>query len=457
MFNLIILTIFIILFSCFTWSKFSNGLIIFFLLLPSYLIRFRIGLLPTTLLEIMFLIIFIIWIIKYRQSIINNLILIIKNNKILFTAIFFFLLATIISIFTSINIQSALGEGKAFYLEPVIMFVILITTIKEKKQINNILLALIISGLVTAILAIYQHFTGWLVPEAFWSNRQTYRVTAWYGFPNGVGLFLAPLIPFAIYLMKETWPVIKKYKTQKINKLSITNSQSQTTQFKNWLLFLSSIFYLILAPLAIIFSKGTGPLLGIIGGISLLFLINKKTRWLIILVGLISLISLLFLPQLSNIKQEITFQDRSGQIRLAIYKETWNFLKDNPLVGAGLASYSKKIAPYHTTVNNENIEIFHHPHNAFLTMWVNLGILGLLSFIIIKFYSLCFIPYSIYKQKKQLLPLTLFTISSLFIILIMGLVDSPYIKNDLAMFFWLLIALILSSKYHLENTSTKEN
>jgi len=405
----------------------------------------------------MFLIIFIIWIIKYRQSIINNLILIIKNNKILFTAIFFFLLATIISIFTSINIQSALGEGKAFYLEPVIMFVILITTIKEKKQINNILLALIISGLVTAILAIYQHFTGWLVPEAFWSNRQTYRVTAWYGFPNGVGLFLAPLIPFAIYLMKETWPVIKKYKTQKINKLSITNSQSQTTQFKNWLLFLSSIFYLILAPLAIIFSKGTGPLLGIIGGISLLFLINKKTRWLIILVGLISLISLLFLPQLSNIKQEITFQDRSGQIRLAIYKETWNFLKDNPLVGAGLASYSKKIAPYHTTVNNENIEIFHHPHNAFLTMWVNLGILGLLSFIIIKFYSLCFIPYSIYKQKKQLLPLTLFTISSLFIILIMGLVDSPYIKNDLAMFFWLLIALILSSKYHLENTSTKEN
>ncbi|HQF57462.1 MAG TPA: O-antigen ligase family protein [Candidatus Magasanikbacteria bacterium] len=405
----------------------------------------------------MFLIIFIIWIIKYRQSIINNLILIIKNNKILFTAIFFFLLATIISIFTSINIQSALGEGKAFYLEPVIMFVILITTIKEKKQINNILLALIISGLITAILAIYQHFTGWLVPEAFWSNRQTYRVTAWYGFPNGVGLFLAPLIPFAIYLMKETWPVIKKYKTQKINKLSITNSQSQTTQFKNWLLFLSSIFYLILAPLAIIFSKGTGPLLGIIGGISLLFLINKKTRWLIILVGLISLISLLFLPQLSNIKQEITFQDRSGQIRLAIYKETWNFLKDNPLVGAGLASYSKKIAPYHTTVNNENIEIFHHPHNAFLTMWVNLGILGLLSFIIIKFYSLCFIPYSVYKQKKQLLPLTLFTISSLFIILIMGLVDSPYIKNDLAMFFWLLIALILSSKYHLENTSTKEN
>lgn len=457
MFNLIILTIFIILFSCLTWSKFSNGLIIFFLLLSSYLIRFRIGLLPTTLLEIMFLIIFIIWIIKYRQSIINNLILIIKNNKILFTAIFFFLLVTIISIFTSINIQSALGEGKAFYLEPVIMFVILITTIKEKKQINNILLALIISGLVTAILAIYQHFTGWLVPEAFWSNRQTYRVTAWYGFPNGVGLFLAPLIPFAIYLMKETWPVIKKYKTQKINKLSITNSQSQTTKFKNWLLFLSSIFYLILAPLAIIFSKGTGPLLGIIGGISLLFLINKKTRWLIILVGLISLISLLFLPQLSNIKQEITFQDRSGQIRLAIYKETWNFLKDNPLVGAGLASYSKKIAPYHTTVNNENIEIFHHPHNTFLTMWVNLGILGLLSFIIIKFYSLCFIPYSVYKQKKQLLSLTLFTISSLFIILIMGLVDSPYIKNDLAMFFWLLIALILSSKYHLENTSTKEN
>lgn len=467
MFDFIFLTIFIILFSCLTWSKFQNGLIAFFLLLPSYLVRFQIGLLPTTLLEVMFIIIFIIWIIKYHKSIITNLIPIIKNNKILFIAIFFFLLATTISIFTSINTRSALGEWKAFYIEPVIIFTILITTIKEKKQINNILSALIISGLITSVLAIYQHFTGWLVPEAFWSNRNTYRVTAWYGFPNGVGLFLAPLIPLAIYLIKENWNFVKKSKKQKINKLQISNSsllkpdtggqvKSQTLKFENWLLFVSCILYFVLSPLAIIFSKGTGPLLGVFGGIGLLLLLNKKTRWFTLILGFISLIGLLFLPQLSSIKQELSFQDRSGQIRLAIYNETGNFLKDNPLTGAGLASYSEKIAPYHATVNNENIEIFHHPHNIFLTMWVNLGILGLISFVTILIYSFKRGFTNFVNWKLEIGNLKPYLISSLLIIIVMGLVDSPYIKNDLAMFFWLLIALILNNKYDLENTSIKK-
>lgn len=426
MFDFIFLTIFISLFSYFTWYKFQNALILFFLLLPSYLIRFQIGFLPTTLLEIMFGIIFVIWILKYGRTMIYSLWSIIKKYPVLFIGILLFLLAATISVFTSTNTRFALGEWKAFYIEPVIMFIILITSIKEKKDINKIIFALVLSGLITSILAIYQHFTGWLVPEAFWSNRNTYRVTAWYGFPNGVGLFLAPLIPLAIYEIKQI--------------LTIKNKNNTKVLF-----FIPYSLFLILSPLTIIFSKGTGPLLGVLGGIGLLLLLNKKTRWSTLILGFISLISLLFLPQLSGIRQELLFQDRSGQIRLAIYNETGNFLKDNPLTGAGLASYSEKIAPYHTTVNNEKIEIFHHPHNIFLTMWVNLGILGVISFITITFYSLFFLPYYFYKQKKQIPNILLYITSSLFIVMIMGLVDSPYIKNDLAFFFWLLLGLIITT------------
>ena len=89
------------------------------------------------------------------------------------------------------------------------------------------------------------------------------------------------------------------------------------------------------------------------------------------------------------IKQELLMQDRSGQIRINMWGETTELLRANPLTGAGLASYSKRIAPYHHPINgNDNIEIFHHPHNIFLTMWVNLGILGLIGFVwmIVWFY-----------------------------------------------------------------------
>ena len=57
------------------------------------------------------------------------------------------------------------------------------------------------------------------------------------------------------------------------------------------------------------------------------------------------------------------------------------FLTAHPLRGAGLASYTQRIVPYHSQVAGENIEIFHHQHNIFLTMWVNLGLLGLIGFV----------------------------------------------------------------------------
>lgn len=427
MFNLILLTIFTLLFIFLTWKNFSLGLSLFFFLLPTYLLRFQIGILPTTLLEIMFGGIFIVWVIKYNLTIIYNLWSKIKKYPIFFMAILLFLLAATISVFTSSDIQSALGEWKAFYVEPVIMFIILITTL-EKKNINLIIHGLILSGLLTSILAIYQHFTGWFVPEAFWSNRNTYRVTAWYGFPNGVGLFLAPLIPLAIYEIKQMF-----------------------TKFKNnskYLFFILYSLFIILSPFAMVFAKSTGALVGLTAGIGILFIFYKKTRWPAILVGLIGLFSLLFLPQLQSIKQEITFQDRSGQIRLTMWQDTINFLEDNPLTGAGLASYAEKIIPYHSQVNSENIEIFHHPHNIFLTMWVNLGILGLISFVIILFFSFKKGFANFENWKLEIENLKPYLIASLLIIIVMGLVDSPYIKNDSAMFFWLLISLLL---YQMDN------
>jgi len=40
------------------------------------------------------------------------------------------------------------------------------------------------------------------------------------------------------------------------------------------------------------------------------------------------------------------------------------------------------------------------------------------------------------------------------VVLTMGLVDSPYIKNDLAIFFWLLPALLIINQYELEKSKT---
>jgi len=483
MLNYLLLTIYCLLFTLLTWKRLHWGLFLLFLLLPTYLIRFNLGPLPTTLLEVMIWIIFVVWLNKYRQTIVYSLWSIVKKNKLLFIGISLFLISATISLFFSTNLRSALGEWKAFYVEPILLFIILITSNKQsaekqslisnfKFQISKcfplwqrggfersektgcvghsaicnlqstIIFALILTGLVTSLLAIYQHFTGFLVPYAFWQNQNTFRVTAWYGFPNAVGLFLTPLIPLSIYLAKQSWNQIK---------LQVSSYKFQMVIFVSCLLFLLS------SLLAIIYSKGTGPLLGAITGIALLLLIHKKTRWPTITLGFVSLVCLVSLPQFSNVKNEILSQDRSGQIRLTMWQDTLKFLGNHPMVGAGLAAYQQKIIPYHSQVNGENIEIFHHPHNIFLTMWVNLGLLGLISFILIV-YSLLLIPYSLYKQNtiKPFNHSTIYLLASLITILIMGLVDSPYIKNDLAILFWLLpTLLIINNSQDISALSTK--
>ncbi|MFZ2978695.1 MAG: O-antigen ligase family protein [Candidatus Magasanikiibacteriota bacterium] len=424
--NIILPTVYCLLFTYFTWKNFSWGLYLFFFLLPTYLIRFNIGPLPTTLLEVMLWIIIVIWFVKFNKNIIPKIKSLITDHWLLFIGVAFFILASTISIFISTDTRSALGEWKAFYIEPTLLFIILITNYqllitKKENFVNNIIFALILSGFLTSLLAIYQHLTGWLVPYAFWQNQNTFRVTAWYGFPNAVGLFLAPLIPLILFLIIHEWNKIKQ---------------------KNWLLLICYLLFAICYLMAIIYSKGTGPLIGLISGIGLLLLFYKKTRWITVVVGIIGILSLFSLSSLSGLKNEVLLRDRSGQIRLSIWNETWQFLKDNPISGAGLASYSEKIKSYHTTVNGEGIEIFHHPHNIFLTMWVNLGLLGLVSFTGI-LISLFLIPYSLFKKHIKMPNIRFFLIASLTTIIITGLVDSPYIKNDLSVLFWLLPALLI--------------
>jgi len=266
---------------------------------------------------------------------------------------------------------------------------------------DNLIFAMVLSGFATAILAIYQHFTGWMVPYDFWENRNTYRVTGWWGFPNGVGIYLAPIIPLAIYLFSKS---------------------------KNKFIKLTSLLFIPLAILSIFYSKSTGALVGISAGLFFLLLFNKFTKIGAIILSLSVFLFVMFTPMANGIKQEILLQDISGQLRINMWVETIELLRHNPIFGVGLASYQKTIYPYRI---DKWIEVFHHPHNQFLTMWVNTGLIGLFGFVLI---LLWFFEVAFKNLNK---PLVMFLIGAMIVFLIMGLVDSPYIKNDMAIIFWL--------------------
>ncbi|MFH0857916.1 MAG: O-antigen ligase family protein [Candidatus Magasanikbacteria bacterium] len=422
---------------CFLFITLRNihiGFFLFFLLLPTYLIRFSILYIPTTFLEMMFLILLVVTSIRFiqnkkeRENKKEIFLSLFQKNKTFFYALLLFLSGATISAFISPHLISALGEWKAFYVEPILFGFLLVLNFSKEKKDNlqkYIFLPLIISGTLTAILGIYQHFTGWMVPWDFWENRNTFRVTGWYGFPNAVGIFLAQIFPLGIYMTITNW------------------------KEKNFSFILSSL-YILLCPLALLFAKGSGPILALFSGITLFLLFSKKTRGVTLALGSLGIFFLFFLSSFDPLQNEITMQDRSGQLRVEMWAETVEYLQTHPIRGATLANYSDEIAPWRI---QKDIEIFHHPHNIFLTMWVNIGIIGLIGFI----WILVWFFRTAWKEKPNKNIYILFLFATLFSWLVMGLVDSPYIKNDWSILFWTYISLLFIhnlEKYDMEDTKS---
>ena len=208
---------------------------------------------------------------------------------------------------------------------------------------------------------------------------------------------------------------------------------------------ISSLFLITSIP-AMLAAKGSGPLLGVAVGIGLLLVLYKKTRVPIVILSILAISTIFILPSDHAVRQELFAQNRSGQLRIDMWGETAQLLTKRPIKGAGLASYKTVISPYRI---DTWIEVFHHPHNLFLTIWVNTGIVGLIGFLWVLVW---FFRVGIQHMSKH--PLIPFLLASMSTILVMGLVDSPYIKNDLSLFFWALIALMTVTTIQRETDQT---
>jgi len=400
-------------------------------LLPSYLLRFSIGPLPSTFLEMMFFCLIIVWLIKKIRN--RNLIDSLRKVKNLFGRsllfiIGLFILSATIAIFISPNTRAALGIWKAYFVEPIILFFIFLD-IFSKRDISKIILSLAISALIISGLAVLQKFTGWFVPYTFWGKDNTFRVTSFYGYPNAIGLYLAPIIPLIFFQIKYFLNT----------HLFVIPAQAGIQANKKQSILLTFFYLLIVicVPLSIIWSQSTGALIALILGLIITGLFFKRTKFWSVLFFII-ILTLIFSNVLpTNITDTLFLKDWSGQVRVKMWTETWQMLKHNFIFGAGLSGYKTLVAPYHIW---PFVEIFQYPHNIIFNFWSETGLLGLISFLTLIFI---FFKKIISEFKTSQNKFLFFCLAwSMLIILIHGLVDVPYFKNDLAILFWLIFSFL---------------
>jgi O-antigen ligase len=121
-----------------------------------------------------------------------------------------------------------------------------------------------------------------------------------------------------------------------------------------------------------------------------------------------------------------------------IYHYSVDLVKAHPIIGIGLGSFQTQIAEISKNdivFQRNTLSYALHPHNIYLAMWLNLGIAGMIIFLILcmNFFS------QIYKMQNG--PFRLALITALTTILVHGLFDTTYFKNDLSAVFWLIIAI----------------
>ena len=515
--------LFSILYFVLAWRRLDWAVILLIAALPSYLIRFSILGIPSTVLEVMILIAFFVWLI--RQTNFLNFIKgqytvkdYLQNRKKrapypfgweLALLIFIAWVSAIVSGFSN----QALGIWKAYFFEPALLFIVVLNVFKPDTNNNAIpqpplsrghlggiekfLWPLAVSAFTVSVLAIYQKITGNLIDNQMWAAATTRRSVSFFGYPNAVGLYLGPivmvLIGWLFHIITNNQETIIKQKSSPKSQTQISNKiQNPKPKFFGYWNFktLLAVITILLSLLSIYFAKSEGALIGIVTALFAFgLLVGGKLKWITIIVTIIIGGSLLaYQPTRYFVEDKIKLHDFSGQVRRQQWKETRKMLTSSPtrfIFGTGLANYQTVIKPFHQegifvrdyrdpnwhrqTVFSDAfrkkvwqpLEIYLYPHNILLNFWTELGLAGTLLFVWIigKLLYIGFKNLKLPSSRAQVEGkiknsgnidfkyLNRGLISAFIVIIVHGVVDVPYFKNDLAVMFWLLIALVSLLKF----------
>lgn len=389
-----------------------DALVVLVASLPLYLVRFSIGPIPSTFLEGMIVILFLVWAIEKRgvggviRYIAQRISCAPREERMLLLFLYLFVMSATLNVAVSLDPRAALGVWRAYFIEPALFFIVLLDTITTRAQLVRLLSASVLSGVAIALVAVYQKFTGWNIPEPWAGER---RATSIFPYPNAVGLYLAPLVWLAVARARTAW------------------SKRSRVAMAAW------IGAGLIMITALVFSKTEAAVVALaVTAIGVGLAWSRLSRTVVAAGACIIAVTLFLLPAISApVLEKVLLRDWSGQVRIATWQETTAMIQDHPFTGVGLAGYKAAMAPYHT---HKYLEIFLYPHNIVLNFWSETGLYGLISFFLV-----CVAAVILLFRARRDRVLSYAYMAALATVLIHGIVDVPYFKNDLSVQFWFLV------------------
>lgn len=386
-------------------------------LIPFYFFRFSILCLKTNIFEVITVITFIIFVLEYVNC------LTIKKFQRVPIWVHLFLLVSLVSVFLADDKTQASGIFKGWFLLPVILYILVVNNF-NRESISKLSIPFYSSLIIISVWAVLQKFG--IIGQLFYQAGDTSfiqyinegRTFGPFESPNFLAMFLVPMIFLSLPILKE---------------------------IKNRFLRIIIVLLYILPIIALYFTTSRGGVVALITSMIafILFLyfkskvfrkvIEKQSSLLIFGLIIVATIFLIFAAR------KIAPNQGGDSIRLEIYHYSIEMVKKNPILGIGLGSFQERIDQISATnagFQQFGISYALHPHNLFLAIWLNLGLAGLIIFLVLLWQ----IIHNLFKDKTEpFIKSCIF--AALIAVLVHGLFDTTYFKNDLSAIFWLIFAL----------------
>jgi O-antigen ligase len=367
--------------------------------LPLYVVRWHVGPLPTTLLEVLVLITVFayaatLWTEKRLPS----------ARTVYDVPIALLLLAGLIGIAVSPDHLRALGIYRAYFVEAIVCFYIAVDLLRTPEDLRAVLLVAAVGSSIMAVGQIVSFAIVFAHHQLQLGDAPAFLNTT----PNAVAMYLEPALAFGIaFAVFPSRPI------------------------ERWLA--AGVLGLVLVAIVLTLSRASYLAMAVLAVVLVLSLPSRRWR-----LGTVALLALLTLAVVAVplIDQRILAIGSSAGLRTSIYEQALRMLSQRPILGAGISGYPIRVAPFRPPT--QTIELY--PHDIWLTTWSELGLLGVLSFAVILFGLLWRGFRALPRATDIHKPVLWGAVGALVLFLVHGLFDSPYWKNDLSVEFWLIAA-----------------
>ncbi len=333
-------------------------------------------------------------------------------------------LAALVSGVAAADKMAALFELRTVFLFPALYYALLRAAGLDERARWRIVDGLVAGAVGVALVGLAQYALGVNVVAA---EGGLLRLRAVYFSPNNVGLYLGRVWPLllAVAASKSAGPAHPPESANPANPCSPRR------------LFYTLALPVVALALGLSFSRGA-LLLGVPAALLAMGWRAggryRRVALVLVLVGMLALIPLLRLPRFGSL---LDLHEGSTFFRLKLWRSTLALIREHPWFGVGPGNF---LAAYRTRyVLPSAWQEFDlgHPHNIYLDHWTRLGLLGLLAGAMIQ---LAFWRRVRQRPRRDLLVLGL--TGSMAALLAHGLVDNALFYPDLALTFFLMLALV---------------